>query len=397
MKKKIIAVFFVLVTVMVFFSFNVFAADPVSQNYHYGERTVNGLLMSLSTREMYPTNDGTLTPSTSNVNVSSYAIVAVVRFLNTTDTNKYVTNAEVFIEFNSISPTVVSQVHLLSPVSFDNFSPDLLLTMNSYYNSWGFTITPMEDWSYESGFIVPAHDCLRAVAVIEMPAVYYNSGNTLAYATVSNVGVTSGTTVANTTAKPASLSTVISALDYGNYRLNAINQTVSSLDTRLQSISAAIDYSNYRVNIINDTLGNMYTYITDSQTGLPHITYDLDHIWEHVYNIENLLKGNSTTNNNITNDSSSLKTQSDNVHSQEQAYFTQNSQAIQSTGLGNYRIGTVEGNGIASVSSDFTALWNALGGWNSVYIFSLTLTMALTILRHAPNAISRRRRKDSQS
>lgn len=392
--KKTLAVVTLLTIVGVFFSFNVFAADPVSQNYHYGERTVNGLLMSLSTREMYPTNEGTLMPSTSNVNVSSYAIVAVVRFLNTTDTNKYVTNSEVFIEFNNLSPTVVSQVHLLSPVSFDNFSPDLLLTMNSYYNSWAFTITPMEDWSYESGFIVPAHDCLRAVAVIEMPAVYYNNGNTLAYASVSNVGVTSGTTVTDTTANPASLRGVINALDYGNYRLNAINSTVSGLDTYLRS---AIDYQNYRVNIINDTLGDMYDYIIDTDTGLPHITYDLDHIWEHVYNIENLLKGNSTTNDAITNSSGSLKTQSDNVHSQEQAYFTQNSQAIQSTGLGNYRFGTVEGNGIASVSSDFTAIWNALGGWNSVYIFSLTLTMALTILRHAPNAISRRRRKDSQS
>ena len=88
--------------------------------------------------------------------------------------------------------------------------------------------------------------------------------------------------------------------------------------------------------------------------------------------------------------SADLATQSNNAHNQEQAYFNQNAQAIADTGLSNYHFSTVDGNGVASVSVDFTDLWNALGGWTSVYIFSLTLGLALSIIKHSPNAINRK-------
>lgn len=86
---------------------------------------------------------------------------------------------------------------------------------------------------------------------------------------------------------------------------------------------------------------------------------------------------------------------SESAHTQEQSYFTQNAQAIEATGLSNYRFNGDQENGIGSVSHDFTLLWNALGGFNSIYIFSLTLSLALMVLRHAPGAIrSSRRNKE---
>lgn len=104
----------------------------------------------------------------------------------------------------------------------------------------------------------------------------------------------------------------------------------------------------------------------------------------------------SQNSDDISTDSTQLKNESDAVHAQEQAYYTQNSQAIEATGLRNYNFSQSQGDGIARVSLDFTNLWNSLGTFNSVYIFSLTLGLALTILRHAPNAISRIRWKKNQ-
>lgn len=114
--------------------------------------------------------------------------------------------------------------------------------------------------------------------------------------------------------------------------------------------------------------------------------------------LKQLLDAYASVNNidDISNASGSVTTKESQVHTQEQSYFTQNSQAIQATGLSNYRFDTVQQNGINAVSVDFTQLWNALGAWNSVYIFSLTLTLSLTILRHAPNAISRKQRKKQE-
>lgn len=102
----------------------------------------------------------------------------------------------------------------------------------------------------------------------------------------------------------------------------------------------------------------------------------------------------SSSSSSISSDSNTLNQTESQVHQQEQIYFQQNAQAILDTGLSNYRFNTEQSNGISAVSIDFTSLWNALGSWNSVYIFALTLTIALTILRHAPNAISTARRRN---
>lgn len=105
--------------------------------------------------------------------------------------------------------------------------------------------------------------------------------------------------------------------------------------------------------------------------------------------------GWSSYTDNLSEDSADLASQSNQAHQQEQAFFNQNSQAIANTGLSNYQFSTDNGNGVASVSVDFTNLWNALGGWTSVYIFSMTLGLALSIIKHSPNAINRRIRNKS--
>lgn len=117
--------------------------------------------------------------------------------------------------------------------------------------------------------------------------------------------------------------------------------------------------------------------------------------FDYLSNIYNQLRGNNESTGNINNQSNSLNQQTQQVHTQEQSYYQQNQQAIQSTGLSNYQFSNDQISGIGAVSNDFTSLWNALGSWNGVYIFSLTLNMALTILRHMPHGI--RKKKDSTS
>lgn len=99
---------------------------------------------------------------------------------------------------------------------------------------------------------------------------------------------------------------------------------------------------------------------------------------------------------NIDDSTDDIKDKSESAHTQEQSYFTQNTQAIQATGLSNYRFSNDQENGISSVSHDFVLLWNSLGGFNSIYVFSLTLSLALMILRHAPNAIKSSRRNKEE-
>lgn len=111
------------------------------------------------------------------------------------------------------------------------------------------------------------------------------------------------------------------------------------------------------------------------------------------------IQGNSGTNSDVSTDSGTLANQSDQVHSQEAAYYQQNSAAIQATGLSNYQFDASAVSGLTGVRGDFIDVWNSLGGWNSVYIFSLTLGLALTILRHSPSAISsaiRRKRQNNE-
>lgn len=82
--------------------------------------------------------------------------------------------------------------------------------------------------------------------------------------------------------------------------------------------------------------------------------------------------------------SDDITSTSNSIHTQEEQYFSSNAQAIQATGLSNYRFDQNQTGGISAVSNDFTAVFNALGGFNSVFIFSLTLSLALQIFRHHP-------------
>lgn len=89
--------------------------------------------------------------------------------------------------------------------------------------------------------------------------------------------------------------------------------------------------------------------------------------------------------NSIHAQSENIVSQSNIIQQAESQWFNQNSSTLQAVGLSNYNWGGDASTGIAGVSNDFTDLFNSLGKWNAIYIFSMTLTVALTIIRYKVN------------
>lgn len=98
--------------------------------------------------------------------------------------------------------------------------------------------------------------------------------------------------------------------------------------------------------------------------------------------VNSMVSGTYDTEDNIQEQSQSIKDTTNAIHQQESQWFAQNGQALQSVGLSNYNFGSDASSGIGGVTNDFTDLFNSLGKWNAIYIFSMTLTVALTIIRY---------------
>lgn len=404
MKKKVLVMIALLVVTGTFFSFTVNAATSPQTTEIYSIKSasvsVNGVSIAVSATQFNP-HYGT---ASNNIAYDSMWVLNVSLVVsNISSDYKYISSLNPRVQMTM--PTNSSGQELMyeyytpynSVVSIENYSPDLML---SYSNANGYIdVRPSADWGYRYGFIVPPNTRMCAVANIYFPAKFDATNQTIIRAILDNVSFVYNPEVQTTTDVPAGspagmivyLSAIKEDLEDADIGLPAINDLLAGIESQITVIHNDI------INTVHTDLSVLHNDITTVNNTLNGTIHsDLGSIYNGVADIRTILQGNNTTNDNINNDSASLKTQSDNVHSQEQAYFTQNSQAIQATGLGNYQIGTVEGNGIASVSSDFTSLWNALNGWTAVYIFSLTLGLALTILRHAPNAISRRQRRKQE-
>ena len=84
----------------------------------------------------------------------------------------------------------------------------------------------------------------------------------------------------------------------------------------------------------------------------------------------------------VTSESSSLQTQSDNVHSQESSYYTQTNTALSNTGLSNFSFSPNIIGGLGKVNDQFTYVWNKLGDYKDVYLFSMIFGISLMIIRH---------------
>lgn len=188
-----------------------------------------------------------------------------------------------------------------------------------------------------------------------------------------------------------------SAANYDTLRIDFVNVTgisafeIVSIDDDLLSPAISINEGKYCLYLNNPSTNNydvgkyylqiviaLYTEL-DVNPSFPALTFQFSAV--------------RSVGDTLSNQSNDLADQSSQVHSQEAAYYQQNSAAIQATGLSNYQFDASAVSGLTGVRGDFLDVWNSLGSWNSVYIFSLTLGLALTILRHSPSAISSALRK----
>lgn len=74
----------------------------------------------------------------------------------------------------------------------------------------------------------------------------------------------------------------------------------------------------------------------------------------------------------------------DDIHEREQQYYNDNAAAIASSGLGNFRFGQSQINAFGIINSQFAQVWNALGDYTLIYIFTLLLSLTVFIIRHEP-------------
>lgn len=398
--KKTVAVILLLTTVTVFFCTSVFGASVPSVNtYKNYNVAVQNVTLNISAQALYPYVDGSSMAAGESL-YTHWNLIITVSFKNDNDTPKLVSDVYPSVQLN-VPSTPNSPVFFDAITDVINYSDDMQLVYDGSSNrKW--TLIAGDNYSYNGGIVIPPHKTLYAICVCSLPAVVTSGSST--YSTLNSVS-SGWAGINNTTYNPGANDSDI---------LQAINSLSTYLQTTLYWINYHDENTSNNTASILVTENNIYSYLQTMNSGLSgqltainnnvFYTYNnvvdikskLNDIYTDVHSIQQAMTSNSSTNASASQDSQSLKTQSDSVHQQEQQFFNQNSQAIAATGLSNYSFG-VNGNGVTAVSKDFTDIFNSLGDWNSVYIFSLTLGLALTIIRHVPSAVSRRRRnKESE-
>lgn len=340
MKKTLSVLVIAAIMLSVFFCIPVNAATgyPTTGTNIYKTQLTNNCFLQVSGHTLNDSVDNWSDPgSNAGYKVGHVKHVFNINISNTGNTTIYISNL-VLRPVLSIGDNVLPTSDYYKEVTDEEyFGNDFIV---NYAWATGYVVlSPVSDWSYQGYICITPNTTLSATYFFETQARWYTIDGVINYASLSDITFGSPT-IRTTTYVP-------------NGALNLINETINSNGSTLHS--------------------------------------DLRDIY-------GALSGNSSTNNNVTQDSNTLKTQSDSVHSQEASYYAQNSQAIANTGLSNYQFDTDSSSGIGGVRGDFVDVWNSLDGWSSVYIFSLTLGLALTILRHTPSAISsaiRRKRYNS--
>lgn len=101
------------------------------------------------------------------------------------------------------------------------------------------------------------------------------------------------------------------------------------------------------------------------------------------YSLQQMAQGvDSSASSSNNTDSNTIDSQATQQHNQEQSYYSNTSSAINNTGIGSYSFSNEQWGGLNGLKNDFTKVYNSLGSWNSVYIFALTLSLALFVIRH---------------
>lgn len=170
--------------------------------------------------------------------------------------------------------------------------------------------------------------------------------------------------------------TVIDALDEIISRLMSIQQSLTHLNVIGGGpTGSAVQYIEY--------------YMRNVSSNTSYMVAQIDNILATLNQISNII-------DDANDKADSIATDSEDIHEQEQEIFEDANDAIGSTVISSFVFDGDTAVGMGRVGIDFTNLWNALGNWHNVYIFSMTLTLAFTIIRFS-SARSRAKNRDSKN
>lgn len=177
---------------------------------------------------------------------------------------------------------------------------------------------------------------------------------------------------------------------------------VTILNDNFADILAALGTSTGSHDNMLDYLSSMVAAINGIQVALQHqsgnpsafssaiqyIEYYLSQVLTDTNTIAAYIADISSTLNQIAGTIQSANDQLDeidgtaeDVHDQEDAIFDDATQAIENQIIDGFAFDADFGLGAARAGLDWTALWNAIGPWNQVIMFSMMMTYAFTILR----------------
>lgn len=197
------------------------------------------------------------------------------------------------------------------------------------------------------------------------------------------------------------IDTIVSFLSGMEQNLDSIaldiNTCVSALYSGNESIIDCVSEIVEYVADINSKLeavtGNRYeSAVQYIEYYLQNVASDTSTIVEQIDDILDTLDSISNTISEANTQASNISDTSEDIHDAEDEIFEQANTDIGNTVISSFAFDANTSSGMGRVGIDFTNLWNALGNWHNVYIFSMTLTLAFTIIRYMP---ARSRTKDN--
>lgn len=178
--------------------------------------------------------------------------------------------------------------------------------------------------------------------------------------------------------------TIIDALYSGN---ESIISVVADICTEVEEIN----------NKLNSVTGNRYS------SAVQYIEYYLEHVMSNtdimvnqINDIISTLNSISDTIQNANDNASAITDTSESQHEAEQEIFEQANNDIGSTVIESFAFDVNTSSGMGRVGIDFNNLWMSMGQWSQVYVFSMTLTLALTIIRYSV-ARSKKKNEDKNN
>lgn len=340
-----------------------YSSDPYIKDYQWASNLYY-------TQDVHSNSSGNIVTTLASVGSSSDSFVVCVdtqiglRINNNTDYN-------VILSHNRISGAL-NITHTLSSIgnSDDGWYISSMSDNISYINfsANNLIVYPASSYQYNNQIMVPAHGSF---------ACYFTVTSVRASESFKTLAAASGQgyTTPPVTPAQASASFVVTSLSYTKQFPTGINSFTNDTVTYDADINS---------NAILNRVSEIETIVSTYQTYLSNISSKSNSINSNVQSILDAYTSNTQGAQNLVNDTDSNDQKLDTIHQNEAQWYSQNQQAIESTGLSNFEFSTDQVTGLTGVFSLFQRLWNSMGEYTFVITFTLMMSFAAFFLRHRP-------------